>query len=134
MRPINSGISPYFRRSAAEDCERLGGPALLLALDVGPETHDILADPLINDRVKTHECAAAYKENVFRVHLNKLLVGMFAAALRRHTCNRSLDELEQRLLHSLTDTSRVMEGLSDWRLILSISSNVDIPRWARSTS
>jgi hypothetical protein len=47
---------------------------------------------------------------------------MLATALRRHARHRAFHDLEQRLLHASPETSRVIEGLSDLRDILSISS------------
>jgi len=45
--------------------------------------------------------AAAHEQDVGGVDLQELLLGMLAAALRRHRGDRALHDLEQRLLHAL---------------------------------
>ena len=52
-----------------------------LAHDLGAEADALLVDALFNDLLHAVECAAADEEDVLRVHLDKLLVGMLAAAL-----------------------------------------------------
>ena len=42
--------------------------------------------------------------------------------LRRHVRDRALEDLEERLLHALAETSRVSREFSDLREILSSSS------------
>ena len=42
------------------------------------------------------------EENIFGIHLNHLLLRMFASTLRRHASNSSFDNLEKGLLHAFT--------------------------------
>ena len=46
------------------------------------------------------ERSAADEQDVRRVHLDVLLLGMLAAALRRHVGHGAFEHLEQRLLHA----------------------------------
>ena len=50
----------------------------------------------------TVESTSADKEDVFRIDLNHLLLGVLASSLRRHVDDRSLEHLEQTLLHALS--------------------------------
>ena len=53
----------------------------------------------------------------------EFLVRVLAAALRRHIGDGAFQQLQQRLLHTFAaETSRVMDGFSSLRPILSISS------------
>ena len=56
-----------------------------------------LADNLVQARKRT----AANKQNVRRVHADKLLVRIAPPTLRRHAGNRPLYQFQQRLLHAL---------------------------------
>src|SRR5215208_856400 len=73
----------------------------LLRLDVGAEPDRVLADALADDLLQPGEGAAADEEDVRRVDGEELLVRVLAAALRRNARNRSLEDLEERLLHAL---------------------------------
>ena len=75
----------------------------LLAVEVRLEAHGaaVAAQPLLDDPVDALEGAAADEEDVLGVDLDELLVRVLASALRRHVGNRTLDDLEQRLLHAL---------------------------------
>src|SRR5690606_22361459 len=53
-----------------------------------------------NDLLEPRERTAADEQDVRGIDLQKLLLRMLAAALRRHGGDRSLDQLEQRLLHA----------------------------------
>ena len=57
--------------------------------------------PLLHDLVQTHERAAADEQDVRGVDAKHLLVGMLAAPLGRHGGDRSLHDLQERLLHPL---------------------------------
>ena len=65
---------------------------------------------------------ATDEQDVGCIDLQEFLLRMLAPTLRRHGGHGTLDQLEQGLLHALPDTSRVIDGLSDLRDILSISS------------
>ena len=96
---------------------------LLFALYLGTEAHTLLTDALLDDTLDTVECTAADKQNIGGVDLDELLMRMLASALRRYVGNRALQNFQQRLLYALAaETSRVMEGFSLLRAILSISS------------
>src|SRR5258707_12088104 len=60
----------------------------------GAEAHRLVAaEALLHDLVQPLEGAAADEENVLRVDLDEILVGMLAAALWRDVGNRALDDL-----------------------------------------
>ena len=50
---------------------------------------------------KTVKSTAAYKQNVFSVYLNKLLLWVLTAALRRNVGNGALDYFKKCLLYTL---------------------------------
>ena len=75
---------------------RLGAPA-----DLGPEADALAADPALDDLVEPGEGPAADEQDVGRVDLDEFLMGVLAAALGRHRRGRPLQDLEQRLLHTL---------------------------------
>ena len=80
------------------------------------------------------ECARDDEQDVGRIDLDELLVRMLAPALRRNRGNRSLEDLEQRLLHTLAgDIARVIDGFSALRAILSTSSMQMISRSRRAS-
>src|SRR2546425_424344 len=56
---------------------------------------------LVDDRVEGLESAAANKEDIRGVYLDEVLVRVLAPALRGNVRHRALDDLEQRLLHTL---------------------------------
>src|SRR5439155_25460791 len=82
--------------------ERRTDVARAQRLDVGLEAERFLADAAFDLLVEADEGPAADEEDVRRVDLEELLVGMLAAALRRHVGDGALQDLEQRLLHALT--------------------------------
>ena len=99
---MNSGIRPNLVRSSGRTwAEQVVGVALLGALDLGGEAEGLLADPLLDDVLETGERTAHDEQDVRGVDLDELLVGVLAAALRRHRCGGALDDLQQRLLHAL---------------------------------
>src|SRR2546421_6899613 len=71
----------------------------MLRTHLGAEADGALADPLPDDLVEARKRTAADEEHVRRVDRKELLVRMLAAALWRDRRNRSLEDLEQRLLH-----------------------------------
>ena len=52
--------------------------------------------------VQAIECTAADEKDVGGIDLDKLLLGVLAAALGRHIAHGALQDLQQRLLHALT--------------------------------
>src|SRR5882724_600446 len=96
------GDQPVLDEVLGEDVlQRLRGTALLLALDVGPEAQRLLVHPPRDDLLQSDEGAAADEQDVGGVDLQALLVRVLAAALGRHVALRPLEDLQERLLHSL---------------------------------
>jgi len=79
--------------------------AIAITLDLGAETKMLGADALADNPFQAGEGPAADKEDIGRVDLQKLLLWMLAAC-----CTPS------------PETSRVIDGESDLRAILSTSS------------
>ena len=69
--------------------------------DLGVEAHALVAHAVGDDLVQTNEGTAADEQDVGRVDLQQLLLGMFAAAGGRNACHRALKNLKQRLLNAL---------------------------------
>ena len=59
-------------------------------LDAARKAHCLLSAAMLNQLGKPVERAAADKQNVFRVDLNKILIRMLSATLRRNIGDRSL--------------------------------------------
>src|SRR5690606_18268851 len=93
-----TGADEVLRLNLREDLTDL---LLLAARDLGAEAEAALADARLDDLLETDERAAADEEDVGRVDLQEVLLGVLAPALRRHVGDRALDDLEQRLLHAL---------------------------------
>src|SRR5690606_23559735 len=72
----------------------------ILAADLGIETDAGGLGALLDDLLQPRERAAHDEQDVLRVDLQELLLRMLASALRRHRRDRSLDQLEQRLLNA----------------------------------
>src|SRR5712664_1489170 len=81
--------------------QQLADPAVLAALDLGPEADAGPAHAALHDLVDAHKGAPADEQHVGGVHLDELLVGVLAPALGRHVGHRALEDLEQGLLHAL---------------------------------
>lgn len=77
---------------------------------------------LANDLVEPGKGTTADEQHIAGINLQELLLRMFAATLRRDRRNGTFNQLQQRLLNTLTGNIPVMDGLSDLREILSISS------------
>jgi hypothetical protein len=120
---MNSGISPKLRRSLRHDAgEHLGRLRRVLGAHVGAEADGVLTDPAADDLVETGERATADEEDVRRVDREELLVGMLAPP-----CGGTEATVPSRIFSSACwtpspDTSRVIDGLSAFRAILSTSS------------
>ena len=73
----------------------------VLAVHLGPEPDAALSDAALDQLVQPGERTAADEQDVGRVDLDELLVGVLAPALRGHRSGGPLEDLEQRLLHAL---------------------------------
>src|SRR5690606_3332632 len=82
--------------------EQLRLVALLLGRDLGAKTELAAADTPLDDLLDAVEGAPADEEDLRGVDLQELLLGVLAAPLRRHVGDRSLDQLEEGLLHALS--------------------------------
>src|SRR5690606_2757096 len=80
--------------------EQLPYPALGLGTHRSRKADAGLLGAVADDLFEPVEGAAHNKQNVGRVDLDEVLVGVLAAALRRHRGHRAFDELEQSLLHA----------------------------------
>ena len=121
-RPTNSGISPYLSRSSWISCSSSFSRFDLVHLGLRAEAHRPLADALLDDLLESLERAAADEQDVARVDLDVVLVRVL-----RPPCGGTLATVPSRIFSSACwtpspDTSRVIDGLSDLRAILSISS------------
>src|SRR5439155_2276464 len=87
---LDQVVAGYLRQHLAEAA--LG---LIRAL----EAHRVLRQPPGNDLVQPDERAAADEQDVRRVDLDVLLLGMLASALRRDVADRPFEHLQQRLLN-----------------------------------
>ena len=56
----------------------------------------------LDDLLQAGKGATTDEQYLTRIHLQKLLLGMLAPALRRYRSNRTLDQFEQGLLHPLS--------------------------------
>jgi len=73
-----------------------------VACDVRAEAEALLVEPGGDNVVEPDEGPAADEEDVGGVDLQELLVRVLATTLRRNVGHRTLEDLEQRLLHTLT--------------------------------
>ena len=89
--------------------------------DFRTKAHRLLASSSLDDLFETGEGTTADEENVAGIDLKKFLLRVLAPAFRvtRHC---SFDDFQESLLNPSPDTSRVMDGFSLFRAILSISS------------
>ena len=74
-------------------CENIADISVRCTFNFRTETHALFIGTLFDYLIKTVKRAAADKENIRGVDLDKLLVGMLASALRRNIRNRSLKQL-----------------------------------------
>src|SRR5579872_1409533 len=81
--------------------EQLGDRLGIAMGEVGPKAHRLARDAPADDVVEADERAAADEQDVGGVDLQELLLRMLASALGRYARHRALDDLEQRLLHTL---------------------------------
>src|SRR5207302_2238519 len=69
--------------------------------DVGAEADALATDASLDDLLETRERTAADEQDVRGLDLDEFLVRMLASALRGNRSDRSLENLQQRLLHAL---------------------------------
>ena len=74
---------------------------LRAAGNVRTEAHGFFIGSLFDDLIQPVKSAAADKQDIGGVHLDKLLVGVLAPALGRHIGHGTFQQLQQRLLHAL---------------------------------
>ena len=69
--------------------------------DLGVKAHALVAHAIGDDLVQTHKGTTADEQDVGRIDLQQLLLGMLAAAGGRNAGHRALKNLKQRLLNTL---------------------------------
>src|SRR6266853_974328 len=74
--------------------------AVLQAPHVRAEADAALFGAAADDLFQAVERSSADEQYIRGIHLHEVLVGMLAAALRRHGRDRPFDQLQQRLLHT----------------------------------
>src|SRR5713226_294859 len=72
----------------------LQGPAVRTEADAA------LLRPAADDLLKSIERPAANEQDIGRIHLHEVLVGVLASALGRNRGDRPFDEIQERLLHA----------------------------------
>ena len=107
--------------------------SFVAALHRGTEANAVVVDAAFDHAIEVGERAAADKKDVRRVDRQELLVRMLATSLRRDGGKRS-SRIFRSACWYLPDTSRVIDGLSALRAILSTSSMQMIPVSAFLTS
>ena len=101
-RPTNSGIMPNSRMSSeVTRSSRAPSSPSCSALGLAAEADRLAADPAGDDVVEADERPAADEQDVGRVHLDVLLLGVLAAPLRRDVGDRPFEHLQEGLLHPL---------------------------------
>ena len=91
---------------------------VIFALQWCSETNSSFAGTSLNDFFKTGESTRNDKENVSGVQLNEFLVGVLASPLRGNGGNSTFQNLQQRLLHTLTRNIACNRG------VLSLAGNL----------
>src|SRR5690606_16893865 len=66
------------------------------------EADNLLADPTLDDLLKSIECASADEQDIRRVDLDEFLMRMLASALRRNRGYSAFQYFEQRLLNAFS--------------------------------
>ena len=92
----------------------------------------LLSDPALDDLVQTVKCAAADKEDVRRIDLDKFLMRMLSSALRGDRSNGPLKDLEQGLLNALAGyiprNRNILRLLGDLIYLIDIDNTLLRPR------
>ena len=81
--------------------EQLADIPVLFAAQLAAEAQHRIAQALFNDLFNAVKCAAANEQDIGGIDLQKLLLGMLPAALRRYICHGAFDDLQERLLNAL---------------------------------
>ena len=82
------------------ELEELAHVAVSLALDRRVKADGRLVGALLDDLVQSVKRTAADEQNVRCVDLDEFLLGVLAPALRRNVRDRTLKDLQKRLLHT----------------------------------
>ena len=88
------------------------------APNICPKPKALPPNPSLNNIFQTDKCATTDKEDIRRIDLNKLLLRVFSASFWRDARDRPFNNLEQRLLDTLTG------NISRNRRIISFSGNL----------
>ena len=72
-----------------------------LGFDLAAEADGGFAVSLLDDLFESVKRAATDEENILRIHLNEILSRVLSAALGRYVGNRTLEDLQKRLLYAL---------------------------------
>ena len=75
---------------------------IYLLLVLCAETDYLSIESLSYPALDALECTTADEKDVLSVHMQELLLGVLASTLRRNIHDASFQELQHRLLHSLT--------------------------------
>ena len=81
--------------------QQLAQVGVLLGLRLAAEADGLAADAAGDDVLEPGEGAAADEQDVGRIHLDVLLLGMLATALGRNVGHGAFEHLEEGLLHAL---------------------------------
>ena len=102
IRPTSSGIRPNLTRSWGYHlCDSTLWVSILVLLELAAKAQRGGIGALLDQLFQPVEGTAADKEDVLGVDLDELLLGVLAPALGRHIAHRTLQDLQQRLLHAL---------------------------------
>ena len=138
-RPISSGIMPYRSRSSGVTWATSSLRSSSRSCDVlvtAAEADHLPAQPLADDLLEADERAAADEQDVGRVDLEVLLLGVLAPPLRRHVGDGPLEQLEQGLLDPLArdvaGDRDVLAGLADLVDLVDVDDPASRRRGCRS--
>src|SRR5207248_1665521 len=111
------GDHPELDQVVAGDLREELADLLLVDALLAAEAEAVLAGAAGDDVLQPDEGAAADEEDVGRIDLDVLLLGMLAAALRRDVADGAFQHLEQSLLDALAahvaGDADVLRGLGD---------------------
>ena len=121
--PINSGIRPNFNRSSGwTSCRSSWLFSHLFLRRLTAKPHPFTSSPLANDVLKPDKRAAADEKDIGRVHLKELLLRVLSATLQGTLAIVPSIIFSSACCTPSPETSPVIDGLSAFREILSISS------------
>ena len=99
--PMNSGIKPNLSRSCGRTSDRSLDSSTLFGLHIGIKADHTLAHASLDDLIQSIERTAADEQHIGGIKRNEFLMRMLTSALRRYVRDRTLQNLQQRLLHAL---------------------------------